>query len=180
LGQANRAINLAPDDSGVYFPKARYLALSRRPGDALGVADAGLAVNPNDVDLLRVRALAENSLGRYEQAKDDLDRAMRLSPRDPFVGFFHIELGKAEMGLHNFDAAIDEFRKAIDSGHRPYYAYTNLAAAYAHAGKLDEAKVALAEARRVNPAITVNWLKEHTPYLPAVLDGLRKAGLPEE
>jgi hypothetical protein len=53
-------------------------------------------------------------------------------------------------------------------------------AAYAHAGKMDEAKAALAEARRLNPAITVKWMKEHTPNLPAVFDGLRKAGLPEE
>ena len=52
--------------------------------------------------------------------------------------------------------------------------------AYAHAGKMDEAKAALAEARRLNPAITVKWMKEHTPNLPAVFDGLRRAGLPEE
>jgi hypothetical protein len=45
---------------------------------------------------------------------------------------------------------------------------------------MDEAKVELAEARRLNPAITVKWMKEHTPNLPAVFDGLRKAGLPEE
>jgi hypothetical protein len=31
-------------------------------------------------------------------------------------------------------------------------------------------------ARRLNPAITVKWMKEHTPNLPAVFDGLRKAG----
>jgi adenylate cyclase len=180
LGQANRAINLAPDNSGVYVPKARYLGLSRRPSEAFGAADAGLAVNPNDVQLLGMRALAENSLGRYEQAKADAERAMRLSPRDPFVGFFYVELGKGEIGLGNFDAAIDEFHKAIDSGHRPFYTYTNLAAAYAQAGKMEEAKAALSEARRLNPAITVKWLKEHTPYLPVVLDGLRKAGLAEQ
>jgi hypothetical protein len=58
--------------------------------------------------------------------------------------------------------------------------HTNLAAAYVHAGKLDEAKAELAEARRLNPAITVKWMKEHTPNLPAVFDGLRKAGLPEK
>jgi hypothetical protein len=34
--------------------------------------------------------------------------------------------------------------------------------------------------RGLNPAITVKWMNEHTPNLPAVLDGLRKAGLPEE
>jgi hypothetical protein len=27
---------------------------------------------------------------------------------------------------------------------------------------MDEAKAALAEARRLNPAITIKWLKEHT------------------
>ena len=34
------------------------------------------------------------------------------------------------------------------------------------------------EARRLNPAITIKWMKEHLPNLPAVFDGLRKAGLP--
>ena len=39
---------------------------------------------------------------------------MQLSPRDPFVGVFRVDLGEAEIGLGHFDAAIDEFRKAID------------------------------------------------------------------
>jgi hypothetical protein len=34
--------------------------------------------------------------------------------------------------------------------------------------------------RRLNPAITLKWMKEQTPNLPAVFDGLRKAGLSEE
>ena len=109
-----------------------------------------------------------------------MERALRLSPRDPFVGVFHVDLGEAEIGLGQFDAAIDEFRKAIDLGYRPFFAYTNLAAAYAHAGKMDEAKAALAQARRLNPDITIKWLKEHTPNLPASFDGLRKAGLAEQ
>ena len=45
---------------------------------------------------------------------------------------------------------------------------------------MDEAKAELAEGRRLNPAITIKWMKEHTPKFPAVFDGLRKAGLPEE
>jgi tetratricopeptide (TPR) repeat protein len=164
----------------VYFPKAQYLGLSRRPSEALDAADAGLVINPNDVGLLIARAIVENSLGRYARAKADMEQAIRLSPRDRYVGIFHIDLGEAEIGLGNFDAAIDQFHKAIDAGARPFYAYTNFAAAYAHAGKMDEAKTALAEARRLNPAITLKWLKEHTPNLPASFDGLRKAGLPEE
>jgi len=180
LGQANRAINLAPDDPHAYYPKATYLSLSGRHREALAAADAGLAANPNFVLLYTPRAVAENSLGRYEQAKADVDRAMRLSPHDNQIPVWHVILGDVEISLGHFDEAIDEYREAIDSGFRTFFAYTNLAAAHAQAGRIDEARAALAEARRLNPAITVKWMKEHTPNLPAVFDGLRKAGLADE
>jgi hypothetical protein len=54
-----------------------------------------------------------------------------------------------------------------------------MAAAYALEGKMDEAKSALAEARRLDPNLTIKgWA--HNVSFPRVLDGLRKAGLPEE
>jgi hypothetical protein len=37
----------------------------------------------------------------------------------------------------------------------------------------------LTTARRL-AAITVKWMKERSPNLPAVFDGLRKTGMPEE
>jgi adenylate cyclase len=181
LGQANRAIALDPDNVRAFLAKGWYLGLvSHQYGESLGAADAGLAANPNFAPLYVPRANAKNSLGRFEQAKLDAERAMRLSPRDPLIGLFHVVAGDAEISLGHLDAAIDEYHTAIDSGFRPFFVYTNLAAAYANAGKMDEAKAALAEARSLNPAITIKWMKEHTPNLPAVFDGLRKAGLPEE
>jgi tetratricopeptide (TPR) repeat protein len=109
--------------------------------------------------LLASRIVAENSLGRFEQAKADVQRAMRLSPRDPYIGVLHVDAGDAEISLGHFDAAIDEYRKAIDSGVHTFFAYANLSAAYAHAGKMDEAKAALTEARRLNPKLTVRELR---------------------
>jgi adenylate cyclase len=179
LGQASRAIALAPDNVRAYFVKAIYLATSRRPTEALGAADAGLSINPNFVLLLSPRAAAENSLGRFEQAKADCERAMRLSPRDPFSGVFRLWMGYAEFGLGHFDAAIDAFRKAIDSGYRPFFLYSSLAGAYAQAGKMDEAAAALAEARRLNPKLTLKWYVARGVNT-ALIDGIRKAGLPEE
>ena len=180
LGQANRAIDLAPDDPYVYYPKAIYLAMSGRPTEALGAANTGLAVNPNDVLLYQPRAVAENSLGQYEQAKADMEQAMRLSPHDILSGVFHVILGDAEINLGHLDAAVDAYRKALDLGFRQFFVYSNLAAAYAHAGRGDEAKAALAEARHLNPKLTLKWMRDHSPHLPAVYDGLREAGLPEE
>jgi TolB-like protein/Flp pilus assembly protein TadD len=180
LGQADRAIALAPDNVRAHFVKALYLSATRRPSEALGVADAGLAINPNFVLLLAPRAGAENDLGRFDQAKADAERAIRLSPRDPYIGLFHNIAGNAELGLGHFDAAGDRYRKAIDSGFRIYFVYTGLSAAYAQAGEMDEAKTALAEARRLNPKLSVTWMTEHYGDERAYLDGLRKAGLPEE
>jgi hypothetical protein len=45
---------------------------------------------------------------------------------------------------------------------------------------VDEAKTALAEARSLNPQLTVKWLTEHAPSIPPLFEGLRKAGLPVE
>ena len=181
LGQADRAIALDPNNVQAYVAKGLYLSLgSHRYSEALGVTDAGLAINPNFVGLFSPRIQAENSLGQFEQAKVDVQRALQLSPRDHMIGTWNVELGDAEISLGHFDAAIDEYRKAINSGTRTFFAYTNLAAAYAHVGKMDEAKAALTEARRLNPNLTVKWMIEHTPNLPAVFDGVRKAGLPEE
>jgi hypothetical protein len=90
LGQADRAITLAPDNIRGYFVKGFYLSESRRPREGLAAAEAGLAINPNFVMLFLPRIVAELGLGRFEQAKADAQLGMRLSPRDPWLGTFHL------------------------------------------------------------------------------------------
>jgi hypothetical protein len=54
---------------------------------------------------------------------------VRLSPRDPLIGVFHINSGDEELGLGQPDAAIDDYHNATDSGFRPFFVYADLAAA---------------------------------------------------
>ena len=180
LGQADRAIALAPDNVWAYNVKSLYLTISQRANEGLSAADAGLAINPDDPPLYRARGVAEDALGRYEQAISDVQQAIRLSPRDPRIGLWLVTFGNAELGLGHFDAAIDEYHKAIDAGWRAYQPYRGLAAAYALKGKMEEATSALAEARRLNPQLTLKWRQTHSLNIPPLLEGLRKAGLPEE
>ena len=135
LGQADRAIALAPDNVWAYNVKSLYLTISQRANEGLSAADAGLAINPDDPPLHRARGTAEIVLGRYEQAISDVQQAIRLSPRDPRIGLWLVDLGNAELGLGHFDAAVDEYRKAIDAGWRAYQPYRGLAAAYALDGQ---------------------------------------------
>jgi adenylate cyclase len=84
------------------------------------------------------------------------------------------------MGLGHFDAAIEEANKAIDAGYRVFLAYTELTVGYALKGNLEEAKATLAEARRLNPKLTVKYMRERYPDFQWRSEGLRKAGLPEQ
>jgi adenylate cyclase len=181
LGQADRAIGLAPDYDLPYLFKSFYLGDSHRWDEAIGAADAGLAINPNDPSLYVARAAPGIALGRFDQAKSDLQQAIRLSPRDPFVALFYTELGDIEIGSGRPEAAIVEYRKSIDAGDHIYWNYANLAASYALLGKMDEAKPFVAETLRLNPSFTIEWYREHVPYdLPTRDEGLRKAGFAEE
>ena len=84
------------------------------------------------------------------------------------------------LALKHFEDAINQERRAIDAGFRPYMPYSVLAAAYALYGKRDEARSAMAEARRLNPKLTVEWLTSRGTNDPTRLEGSRQAGLPEE
>jgi adenylate cyclase len=180
LGQADRAVALAPDSLWAYYVKSLYLTNSRRANEGLSAAEAGLAIKPDVPPLYRARGAAELVLGRYEQAISDVQQAMRLSPRDPRIGLWQVDLGNAELGLGHFDAAVDQYHKAIEGGWRAYQPYRGLAAAYALDGKMEEATSALAEARRLNPHLTLKWQQTNSVNIPPLVEGLRKAGLPEE
>ena len=178
LGQVDRVVTLDHDHVWAYYVKAVYLANSKRANEAVGTAEAGLAIDPNFARLYLARAMAEIPLGRFEDAISDVHKAMRLSPRDPEVGWWHNLLATAKFGVGNYQEAIDDEKKAIDGGFRYVWPYATLASAYAALGQVDDAKSAVAEARRLNPKLTVKWF---APFgMPDLyLEGLRKAGLPE-
>ena len=180
LGPADRAIALDHGNIHAYRAKGQYLAVSGRPEDAVRALDAGLAVDPNAAGLLAMRSSPKYYLRRFEEAKSDIQQAMLLSPRDPAMSQWFNLRADTELGLGRFDEALEDVKKAVDGGYRNIYSYINLAAAHAFKGELDEAKAAIAEARRLKPDLSVKWLVKHKPVLQFAFDGLRKAGLPEE
>ncbi len=180
LDQADRSIAIAHDNMNAYGAKVLYLNTTGRTNDALRVANAGLTINPNSAYLHGMRSSVEAYLREFEQAKSDVEQAMRLSPRDPRISQWRCFLADAELGLGHLDAAIGDFGMAIDAGYRIPLCYLELAAAHSLKGEIDQAKVALAEARRLNPKFSIKYLAEHKPVLQPAFDALRKAGLPEE
>jgi adenylate cyclase len=179
IGQADRAIAIAPDTLFAYTAKSQYLSHTGRVNEALRVADAQIAANSNYPSGYANRAQSEIYLGQFEQAISDLQQPMRLSPRDPRMGWYHDLTAHAELGLGHFDAAIEEDNKAIDAGYKTFWPYLNFATAHVLKGEMDDAKTAVAEALRLNPKLSIKFLLE-LGIRAQLIDALRKAGLPEE
>jgi tetratricopeptide (TPR) repeat protein len=119
--------------------------------------------------------------GDYEQAKSDIKQALLLSPRDAQVGLWEFIYGRADLALGRYAEAIDEEHRAIDDGLAGYWPHEVLAAAHALSGQDKEARAELAETARLNPKISS--IKSLTPLdagIPRLVEGLRKAGMPDE
>jgi adenylate cyclase len=190
MQRANQALLLNPDQPYARYAKARLIMMKAEPNDAasanrvIAEAEATLRADPSFARAYWPLAVGDELLGHYEQSISELQQAMRISPRDSNIGTWHMEMGRDLLALRRTDAAVQEGLKAIDSGYRTAQSYMALAAFYATADKMPEAKAALAEAMNFNPKLSVAWLRARTPSFidspPGFREALIKAGLPEE
>jgi TolB-like protein/predicted Zn-dependent protease len=175
-----KATAINPGYAFAYYVKSSVLFFTKQFPEAIEAAQTAVALDPNAAYAHVAMGRAETMFGHCERSIAHHKQAFALSPRDPVGGAWHANLGLAEICRGRLDAAIGEFKQAIDAGYRPYLPYAYLAAAEAAKGNDAEAKSALAEARRLNPQFTIKWLLENWPVPPMIVEGLRKAGLPEE
>jgi adenylate cyclase len=175
-----KATAINPGYAFAYYVKSVVLLRTKEYPEALAAAETEVALDPNSAYGYSAMGRAEALLGRCEQSIAHIKQAFALSPRDPLSGRWYAWLGVAEFCRGRLDAAIEQFKRAIDSGFATYVPYALLAGAEAAKGNDAAAKSALAEARRLNPQLTIKWLLNERPTPSIVIDGLRKAGLPEE
>jgi adenylate cyclase len=190
MQRANQALLLNPDQAAAHYAKARLILFKAKPDDAgaanqvIAEARATLRADPSLAVAYWPMAVGNELLSHYEQAISDLEQAIVISPRDSNLGTWRTEMGRALFGLRRYDAAIQEGLIGIDAGNRSVLSHAALAAFYAAADKMPEAKAALAEAMKLNPKLSVAWFHERTPSLidspPGFCEALIKAGLPEE
>ena len=180
LELVTKATAINPGYAFAYYVKSLALIFTKQFPEAIDAAQTAVALDPNAAYAYFAMGRAETPLGRCEQSIAHIKQAFTLSPRDPVGGLWHTILGVSEACLGRLDAAIAEYKRGIDAGYRTYFPYAYLAGAEAAKGNDAEAKSALAEARRLNPQLTIKSFAETLPREPIVIDGLRNAGLPEE
>jgi adenylate cyclase len=152
---------------------------------AIGEMQTAIAINSNYAGGHYGLGVAYHySAGQSEQALPHFDAALRLSPRDPLRWVTLINKGSALRVLGHHDEAIAHCRQACQFPDTGFLPYMHLAAALAEAGQKSEAQVAVENAMRFQPALSIGFIRNqfvsmHETTLKSLLDSLRKAGVPE-
>jgi adenylate cyclase len=148
---------------------------------AVEMADQAVALNPNSFNAWHARGGVYRTAGLPEEMLRSYERAIRMSPVDPQLYSVFSGMAEAFIELGRFDEAIVAGRKAVRQNPSFSQAYRCLAAAFAHLGRDDEARAAAARVLEVKPDFTVSaWLaRGGASNLKLLIEGLRKAGLPE-
>jgi len=145
------------------------------------IADRAVALNPNSFNAWHYRGWVYRIAGLPEEAIRSFERAIPMSPVDPRLHLTLTGMGMAFIELGRFDEAIVVGKKAQRQNPSYSSAYRCLASAFAHLGRDAEAREAAARVLETDPAFTISAWIARGGYSNAklLIEGLRKAGLPE-
>jgi adenylate cyclase len=145
------------------------------------LVDRAVALNPNSFFAWNSRGWVYRVAGLPEEAIRSFELAIRMSPVDPLLHSTFVGMGMAFIELRRFDEAIAAGKKAQRQNPSYSGAYRCLASAFAHLGRDAEARESLAHVLEVDPTFTISaWIaRGGQSNAKLLIEGLRKAGLPE-
>lgn len=181
---ARRAVQLDKDNAEALAILARRTAgIERNHAEATSLAEKAFALNPNSAFACTQSGYALVYCGEPEKALTYLQRAVRLSPRDPRAEDAWTGITLALMQLDRDKEAVAAGRKAVQGNPNSASAWRAFATALALAGQSDEADAAMRSMLAIDPTCTATSMKARYGYTERAADryfsGMRKAGLPD-
>jgi TolB-like protein len=185
-----KALSSVPDHARAHMNLGLVDILTKRAAEGIAECEHALALNRNIASAHSFIGIGKVLIGHAEETEVHIGEALRLSPRDTTANTWMSNAGWAKLHLGGYEQAVAWCRRSIEANRNYPQAHFNLAAALAQLGRLDEARSAVRTGLALNPAYTVSrrrasWTAQsddptYLARLEAILDGLRKAGMPEE
>ncbi|MDX1487888.1 MAG: tetratricopeptide repeat protein, partial [Acidiferrobacterales bacterium] len=176
--------SLAIDDTNpdAYALMGRLALFDRLLMLAVEYAQRAVELSPSHADNTALLGLFLSYAGRHAEALQAMNRAMRLAPHYP--NWYSGIVGAAKRFQGNLDEAINAFEQERDRTPNSPRPYIWLASTYAEAGREEAARTAAEELLARNPNFSIKQFAKFQAWknpedLERLVDGLRKAGLPE-
>jgi tetratricopeptide (TPR) repeat protein len=185
-----KALSSVPDHARAHLCLGIVHIQTKRAVQGIAECEHALALDRNLAYAHAMIGLGKVFIGRAEEAEAHVAEALRLSPRDTMAYTWMSFAGVASNRLGRWEQAIPWFRLSIEANRNYPITHFALGAALAKLGRMDEAHSAVKAGLALNPAFTISraralWTatSEDPTYLAQaelVLEGLRKAGVPEQ
>jgi adenylate cyclase len=178
---ARRAIELNPNLPEAYAELGYNLTRKRDFDAATAAAERAIALNPNFADYRLAHVFY--SVGESARAIAIAKIQMRLDPFHPH--FSPLIAGIAYYFLREYQDAQNWLSEATGRAPNHQYGHAFLAATYAQLGRLEDAYAESAKVLYLNPTYSISGTQKQVSCLKRaedmehLVDGLRKAGLPE-
>jgi adenylate cyclase len=199
----SKVLAIDPNDGEAHAVKAQILraqaqilGMQDRFAQAIGEYETAISLGHISPGTLRNLARAKILVGAPAEAIPFLEQSLRISPRDPNIGYIYYRLGLAHILLGHTDEAIQWYQKTGPRFYScPACTYVELAGALGLKGDKVVAQAAFAEFKRITIshkndttiAKLKRWLDSDSKdpkYLAmrerTIYTGLRKAGVPEQ
>ena len=181
---ARRAIELDNQDAFNRYALGRALTHKCEHKAAIPELETAIQLNPSFAQAHYALGMALGTLRRPEDALPHLETAMRLSPHDPYIGQFMLRIGEAYLFMKQHEEAVDWARRSLREPNPLWSRWGILISALGHLGQTDEALPAIESLLQFSPGASIAKMRDYWPIsdpdsMAHLLDGLRKAGLPD-
>jgi TolB-like protein/class 3 adenylate cyclase len=185
-----KALSSIPDHARGHEFLGMVDIFTKRAAQGVAECEHALALDRNLADAHATIGFGKIFLGRAEEAEAHIGEALRLSPRDTLACVWMTRAGIAKNLLGSWEQAVAWYRRAIEANRNYPNSHFGLATALAQLGRLDEARSAVRAGLALNPNFSISrartlWtaIADDPTYLAQlepILDGLSKAGMPEQ
>jgi TolB-like protein/tetratricopeptide (TPR) repeat protein len=181
---ARRAGQIDKDNAEALATLARRVcAIERNYEEAVSLAQRAVTLNPNSAVAWRESGYALIYCARAEAALEHLQRAIRLSPRDPRAEDCWAGIALALIQLNRDSEAISAGRNAVQANPNSATAWRAFSAALALDGQIEEARTGAKRLMTIDPNCTLASMMVRYGYTEAAraryFAGLQTAGIPE-
>ncbi len=177
LATARRAVELDPRDPAAHNALGFACLMSGDVHCGLESTQRAVALNPSMPEAWTSLAYAQLLSGDPTGCIASNRRALELNPQGPTTSIAYDNIALANWETGHYDASIDAARRLTAARPTYYWGYVYLALDAVSLGRLDEARAAIAEARRVQPDVSLDMIQQGFGVSRPEVDARRNAAL---
>jgi adenylate cyclase len=181
---AQKAVTLDPRYPNAHFALGLVCMWTRRSDRGIAAFEEAIKLNPSFAAAHVLLGQMYLYAGRPEETIGLAEKGIRLSPSDPRLFIWLPALAGAHYQMRHYAEAVEAGRRSWSLSRNWPHGLRYVVAGLAQLGRIDEARAALDDLKKFDSSLGVveaGFMRTYRDRagIDHILDGLRKAGMPE-